>query len=98
VNETTKQRCVCCNRFHEKELSAGNAYTRRTQHSTLDALEQRLALLRQQIDMERSVHASGSEHLAKATAELQEQTARWRARREDDLHSKDRDIDVSGVL
>ena len=57
-------------------------------------MEQELLLLRQQIDIERNIHAAALEYLSQVSSGLQEQTVSWGTRRDEDLHSKERDIEV----
>lgn len=81
-------------RFHKKGLAATNQATRRQQHSTLDDMEAQLGLLQQQMEIERSVHASVNEFLASKAGQLQDDAGGWHSRREEDGRTKERALEV----
>lgn len=89
--------CACsaaATRFHKKGLAATNQATRRQQHSTLDDMEAQLGLLQQQMEIERSVHASVNEFLASKAGQLQDDAGGWHSRREEDGRTKERALEV----
>lgn len=85
-------------RLHRKDLAATNQATRRQQHSTLDDMEAQLALLQQQIDIERSVHTAAVEFLGSREGLLQEDAVSWHSRREEDGRAKERALEVRARL
>jgi hypothetical protein len=61
-------------------------------------MEQELMRLRQQIEIERNIHAAALEYISRVTSGLQEQTVGWGTRRDEDLHSKETYIEVSSPV
>ncbi|KAI8474137.1 MAG: hypothetical protein J3K34DRAFT_151162 [Monoraphidium minutum] len=89
-----KLRLAVEGRYACKDLAASNQACRRLQRAELAAAADRLALLRQQIDIERSVGAAAADHLARAAAARQDDAVGWGARREEDAHAKERQIEL----
>ncbi|GBF93608.1 flagellar associated protein [Raphidocelis subcapitata] len=81
-------------RHHAKDLAAANQCARRLQRAELASLSDALALLRQQIEIERSGAAAAVEHLSRAAAARQDDAVGWGSRREEDAHAKERAIEV----
>lgn len=86
-----------CDRYLEKDLAASSQAARRLQSAELEAASNRLALLRQQIEIERSIGAAATEHLGRAAAARQDDAVGWGSRREEDVHAKERQIEVGRV-
>lgn len=72
---------------------------RRLERTQLEEMGRELELLRQQIDIERSVHATTVEFLSSKVGDLQSQAASWQSKRDEDGHTKDRELEVGwGVI
>ncbi|KIY96422.1 flagellar associated protein [Monoraphidium neglectum] len=89
-----KLRLAVEGRYLEKDLAASSQAARRLQSAELEAASNRLALLRQQIEIERSIGAAATEHLGRAAAARQDDAVGWGSRREEDVHAKERQIEL----
>ena len=83
-------------RYESKEKSALNEHARRLEQTTLDDMRKELALVRQQIEIERSVYAATAAFMKKLAGRLQEESIRWSQRHDDDLNNRERDLEVGG--
>lgn len=61
----------------------------------LEDLAKELALVQQQLEIERAVHATTAEFLKKLGGRLQDDRTRWAASREEDAAQRERELDVS---
>ena len=71
-------------------------HARRLEQTTLDDMRKELALVRQQIEIERSVYAATADFMKKLAGRLQEESIRWSQRHDDDLNNRERDLEVGG--
>lgn len=78
----------------EKELKAGNESSKRLETTRLDDMRKELTLLRQQIEIEKNVHAATGEFLKKLSAKLQEESVKWSQKHEEDLSHKERELEA----
>jgi hypothetical protein len=83
-------------RHRAKDLAAANQCAVRLQRAELASLSDALALLRQQIEIERGVGAAAAEQLSRAAAARQDDAVGWGSRREEDAHARERQIEVRG--
>eukprot|EP00877_Chromochloris_zofingiensis_P005335 jgi/Chrzof1/14802/Cz09g16210.t1 len=81
-------------RYHGKDSAATNQCMRRLERTQLEEMGRELELLRQQIDIERSVHATTVEFLSSKVGDLQSQAASWQSKRDEDGHTKDRELEM----
>lgn len=81
-------------RFMAKELTASNESGKRLEHTTLDDMRKELGLLRQQIEIEKSVHAATADFIRKLSTKLQEEAVNWTRQHEEDLSSKERELEL----
>jgi len=89
-----KLRLAVEGRYHEKDLAAANQCTRRLQRAELTSMSERLALLRQQIEIERSISAAAVEYLGRVAVARQDDAVGWGSKREEDAHAKERQNEV----
>lgn len=82
------------NSYHCKDLAASNQTSRRLQAAELERMQQELALVQQQLDTEASVRAAAVGFLHAKAGSHQESVVAWHARCEEDLLSKERDVEV----
>eukprot|EP00197_Chlamydomonas_leiostraca_P007849 CAMPEP_0202859022 /NCGR_PEP_ID=MMETSP1391-20130828/1320_1 /ASSEMBLY_ACC=CAM_ASM_000867 /TAXON_ID=1034604 /ORGANISM="Chlamydomonas leiostraca, Strain SAG 11-49" /LENGTH=393 /DNA_ID=CAMNT_0049538019 /DNA_START=96 /DNA_END=1274 /DNA_ORIENTATION=+ len=80
-------------RYIGKDLTAGNEASRRLENTSLADMRRELTLVRQQIDIEASVHAATVDFLRRLATKLQEESINWGSRHDDDLGGKDRDLE-----
>jgi hypothetical protein len=80
--------------YHANDLSAANQTQRRLQAAELERMQQELAQLQQQLEIEASVRAAAVTCLAAKAAHHAESAAGWHTRREEDVVSKEREIEV----
>jgi hypothetical protein len=93
VNEQTTS--IHMDSYHEKDLSAANQCARRLQRAELAAMTDKLGLLRQQIEIERSLSTAAVEYLGRVALARQDDAVGWGSKREEDLQAKERQIEVT---
>jgi Skp family chaperone for outer membrane proteins len=81
--------------YHAKELAAANQTSRRLQEVQLQHMQQKLQTLEQQLEIEGAVPATTVSFLNLKAGSLQEATASWHSKREEDALNREQELEVS---
>ncbi|GAX76182.1 hypothetical protein CEUSTIGMA_g3626.t1 [Chlamydomonas eustigma] len=80
-------------RYQDKSSTAKNEHLSRLETTQLEDLRKELVLVQQQIEIETNVSEATEEFLRHLATKLQEQSINWSSRREDDLNSKEMELE-----